>query len=96
MTNIQREHIESHGSFESMSPRSAAIVETLARSPKRSRILVANTDIPESRAFLSAAVSKAIGFSASELKNISEMSEVSVLNIPAYIFLSLFQERLTR
>ena len=48
-----------------------AIVETLVRSPKRSRTLVANTDILESRAFLSAAVSKAIGFSASELKNIS-------------------------
>ena len=71
VTNIQREHIESHGSFEKYVAAKRAIVETLARSPKRSRILVANTDIPESRAFLSAAVSKAIGFSASELKNIS-------------------------
>ena len=71
VTNIQREHIESHGSFEKYVAAKRAIVETLVRSPKHSRTLVANTDIPESRVFLSAPVSKSIGFSASELKNIS-------------------------
>lgn len=71
VTNIQREHIESHGSFERYVAAKRTIVETLVRSPKRSRTLVTNADIPESRAFLSAAVSKAIGFGANELKNIS-------------------------
>ena len=71
VTNIQREHIESHGSFEKYVAAKKKIVGTLARSPKRMRVLVANEDIPESRAFLSAAVSKAIGFSADELQNIS-------------------------
>ena len=71
VTNIQREHIESHGSFEKYVAAKKKIVDTLARSPKRMRVLVANEDIPESRTFLSAAVSKAIGFSADELQNIS-------------------------
>lgn len=71
VTNIQREHIESHGSFEKYVAAKRTIVEALEYSPKLARTLVANDDIPESRAFLSVKVSKAIGFSASELKNIS-------------------------
>ena len=71
VTNIQREHIESHGSFEKYVDAKRAIVAVLENSPKKFRVLVANTDIPESREFLSASVSQAIGFSASELKNIS-------------------------
>ena len=71
VTNIQKEHIESHGSFEKYVAAKRAIVDTLARSPKPLRVLVANLDIPESETFLSAKVSKAIGFSASELKNVS-------------------------
>jgi len=71
VTNIQREHIESHGSFEKYVSAKLAIVDTLVHSPKRSRILVANSDIAETREFLSVPVSRAVGFSASELKNIS-------------------------
>lgn len=71
VTNIQKEHIEHHGSFEKYVDAKRAIVNTLARSPKPLRVLVANLDIPESKSFLSANVSKAIGFSASELKNVS-------------------------
>ena len=71
VTNIQREHIESHGSFENYVAAKLKIVETLVHSPKHSKILVANVDIPESRAFLSEKVSRAIGFSETELKNIS-------------------------
>lgn len=71
VTNIQPEHIESHGSFENYVAAKGAIVDSLAYSPKRSRVLVANEDVPESRAFLSAPVSKSIGFSAQELKNVS-------------------------
>lgn len=70
VTNIQREHIESHGSFENYVAAKRAIVDTLAHSPKQKTLLVANSDIAESRTFLSAPVSKAIGFSASELKEL--------------------------
>ncbi|MHB8860513.1 MAG: Mur ligase family protein [Minisyncoccota bacterium] len=69
VTNIQREHIESHGSFENYVAAKRALVETLAHSPKRRRVLVANEDIPESAGFLSAKVSEAVGFSAQELSN---------------------------
>ncbi|MHB8661045.1 MAG: Mur ligase family protein [Minisyncoccota bacterium] len=71
VTNIQPEHIESHGSFEKYVAAKRAIVDALVHSPKRSRILVANEDIPESRAFLSAHVTKSIRFSARELTHLS-------------------------
>lgn len=71
VTNIQPEHIESHGSFEKYVAAKRAIVETLGRSKKPLRVLVANEDVPESRAFLSARVPKAIGFGARELENLS-------------------------
>ncbi|MEK7086440.1 MAG: UDP-N-acetylmuramoyl-L-alanyl-D-glutamate--2,6-diaminopimelate ligase, partial [Patescibacteria group bacterium] len=71
VTNIQKEHIESHGSFGNYVAAKRTIVDTLARSPKRTRILVANEDVPESRAFLSARVTQAIGFGIRELENLS-------------------------
>lgn len=71
VTNIQREHIESHGSFANYVAAKRAIVETLARSPKKHRVLVTNADVPESTAFLSARVPLAIRFSAHELENLS-------------------------
>lgn len=68
VTNIQKEHLERHGGFEGYVAAKRAIVETLARSPKKRRVLVANEDIPESRAFLQVPrVSEAIGFSEHEL-----------------------------
>ena len=77
VTNIQREHIENHGSFENYVAAKRAIVETLVRSSKRNKILVANEDIPESRTFLSAhaclpagKVQKTIGFGLHELKHL--------------------------
>ncbi|MDP1689956.1 MAG: UDP-N-acetylmuramyl-tripeptide synthetase [bacterium] len=71
VTNIQREHIESHGSFANYVAAKRTIVDTLVRSPKRVHVLVANEDDPESRALLSAKISRAIGFSARELENVS-------------------------
>ncbi len=71
VTNIQREHIESHGSFENYVAAKRRIVDTLAKSTKPFRVLVANEDVPESRAFLSARVPKAIGFSAHELSHVT-------------------------
>jgi UDP-N-acetylmuramoyl-L-alanyl-D-glutamate--2,6-diaminopimelate ligase len=71
VTNIQPEHIESHGSFEKYVAAKRAIVATLEHSPKHTRILVANEDISESRAFLLANVSRAIGFGEHELQELS-------------------------
>lgn len=71
VTNVQHEHIESHGSFAKYVAAKRTIVDTLARSPKKVRTLVANKDIPETAAFLSAKVPRAIGFSASELTDLS-------------------------
>jgi UDP-N-acetylmuramoyl-L-alanyl-D-glutamate--2,6-diaminopimelate ligase len=86
VTNIQHEHIESHGSFEKYVAAKKTIVGTLASSPKSRRILVANEDVPESAAFLTANVTEAIGFSARELEHLAtddrsvrfEYDEVSV------------------
>jgi UDP-N-acetylmuramoyl-L-alanyl-D-glutamate--2,6-diaminopimelate ligase len=71
VTNIQREHIESHGSFENYVAAKRTIVATLEHSSKRVRVLVTNEDIPESRAFLSARVPRTIGFGERELQNLS-------------------------
>ncbi|MDD3531658.1 MAG: UDP-N-acetylmuramyl-tripeptide synthetase [Candidatus Pacebacteria bacterium] len=71
VTNIQKEHIERHGSFAKYVDAKRVIVDTLARSPKKFRVLVSNGDIPETKKFLSAQATKAIGFSAQELKNLS-------------------------
>ncbi len=70
VTNIQREHIESHGSFEKYVAAKRVIVDTLVRSRKPMRVLVANEDIPECRTLLSVPV-QSIGFSIHELMNLS-------------------------
>lgn len=71
VTNIQKEHIEHHGSFGNYVAAKRELVETLARSAKRERVLIANEDVSETRAFLSAHVSKKTGFSERELTSIS-------------------------
>ncbi|KKW47013.1 MAG: UDP-N-acetylmuramyl-tripeptide synthetase [Parcubacteria group bacterium GW2011_GWB1_57_6] len=68
VTNIQREHIESHGSFEKYIEAKRAVVSALVHSPKNPRILVANSDIPESRFLLSVPVTRAMGFTSRKLK----------------------------
>lgn len=68
VTNIQREHIESHGGFDNYVAAKRSIVAELERSPKPNRILVCNSDIAETKKFLDdARVSNKIGFSVSEL-----------------------------
>ena len=51
-TNLQQEHIESHGSFENYFRAKLAIGEALARSPKRPRTVVANADDARGATFL--------------------------------------------
>lgn len=71
VTNIHPEHIESHGSFEKYVAAKRAIVETLARSPKKRRVLVTNADIPETAAFMHIPNIEAYSFSESEITPIT-------------------------
>lgn len=71
VTNIQKEHIESHGSFEKYISAKQAIVDTLTQSSKQHKILVTNENIPETRVFLSSKVSRTVGFSTHELQHLS-------------------------
>lgn len=70
VTNIQREHIESHGSFENYVSAKRVIVDTLVHSPKKHTALILNKDVPETRAFASARVSEVIPFTAHELAHL--------------------------
>ena len=71
VTNIQKEHIEHHGSFAGYVAAKRKIVRALERSRKPARVLVANADVPESKGFLSAHGVRAIGFSARELADLT-------------------------
>lgn len=70
VTNISKEHIESHGSFENYIAAKRSIVRTLETSPKKNRALVSNTDNEHTKKFLTAHVPRAIPFSESELENL--------------------------
>lgn len=68
VTNIQREHIERHGSFENYIAAKREIVSELERSRKKGRVLVSNADDEYAKRFLDEArVPKKIGFSSREL-----------------------------
>lgn len=71
VTNIQREHIERHGSFDLYVEAKHTIVRSLEKSSKKQRVLVSNEDIPETKEFLQAKVSHAIGFSKQELARLT-------------------------
>lgn len=62
-TNIAPEHIESHGSFDKYLAAKLSIAHALASSPKKDRMIVANTDDPHGPAFLAIDVPRKIGFS---------------------------------
>ncbi len=68
-TNLQKEHIESHGSFEKYFDAKFKIGEELVRSPKRPRAVVANIDDTRGKNFLALPVEKQIPFSFDELQN---------------------------
>jgi UDP-N-acetylmuramoyl-L-alanyl-D-glutamate--2,6-diaminopimelate ligase len=56
VTNIHKEHIESHGSFKNYIAAKRAIVTALERSPKNNRVLVVNGDNELTKTFLDADV----------------------------------------
>lgn len=66
-TNLQREHIESHGSFENYFRAKFRIGEELVRSMKRPRRIIANADDEKGQAFLTLPVEEKIPFSLTDV-----------------------------
>jgi len=62
-TNLQKEHIESHGSYENYANAKLAIGKQLVKSRKRPRIIVANADDAQGTRFLSLPVENSVPFS---------------------------------
>lgn len=69
-TNLQKEHIESHGSFEKYAAAKLNIGKELAASPKRPRAIIANADIEHSRPFLELPVEEKLPFSYEDAEDV--------------------------
>lgn len=69
-TNLQREHIESHGSFENYFKAKLRIGEELVRSVKRPRRIIARADDERGAAFLALPVEEHIPFSLADAENV--------------------------
>lgn len=67
-TNLEKEHIESHGSFENYVAAKLKLVRALERSPKAYKTVIANTDDRHAKKFLSAAVDNSISYSLADAK----------------------------
>ena len=65
-TNLQPEHLESHGSMEAYAQAKLSLVRHLANSPKRPRLIVANAEDPLGSEFLSANVEVRVPFSLAD------------------------------
>lgn len=65
-TNLAPEHIESHGSYTAYADAKFSIGESLARSPKRPRIMVANSDDPESARYFTLPIEVIVPFSLAD------------------------------
>ena len=65
-TNLQKEHLESHGSLENYFRAKFSIGEALVRSTKRPRAVIANADDARGAAFLALPVEKRIPFSLAD------------------------------
>ncbi len=70
-TNLQKEHIESHGSFEKYAKAKLAIGKALVRSPKRPRAVIANADNLHSIPFLALPVEEKIPFLYGDAKEVA-------------------------
>jgi UDP-N-acetylmuramoyl-L-alanyl-D-glutamate--2,6-diaminopimelate ligase len=76
-TNLQKEHLESHGGVEKYFRAKFTIGESLVASTKRPRMIVANGDDAYGAEFLTLPVEKRIPFSFSDAKDI-QVSEENV------------------
>ena len=69
-TNLQKEHIESHGSFENYARAKLSIGRALARSIKRPRAIIANADTERSGPFLALPVEEKLPFSYADASDV--------------------------
>lgn len=69
-TNLQKEHIESHGGLEQYAAAKLEIGKELGRSPKRPRAIIANADDPRSAPYLALPVEQQLSFSYSEATDV--------------------------
>lgn len=69
-TNLQKEHIESHGSFEKYAAAKLNIGRALARSPKRPRAMMANADNPHSAPYMELPVEEHLPFSYTDASDV--------------------------
>ena len=69
-TNLQKEHIESHGSFENYAAAKLKIGKELARSPKRPRAIIANADTEYSTPYLALPIEEKFPFSYAEASDV--------------------------
>lgn len=69
-TNLQKEHIERHGSFENYAAAKLQIGRELERSPKRPRAMIANADDAHSEPYLKLQVEEQLPFSYSDAKDV--------------------------
>jgi UDP-N-acetylmuramoyl-L-alanyl-D-glutamate--2,6-diaminopimelate ligase len=65
-TNLQKEHVESHGSMENYLRAKLSLGDSLVHSVKRPRIVVANSDDPSGSAFLALPVDTKVPFSSAD------------------------------
>lgn len=70
MTNVQKEHIESHGSFENYVTRKWELVREIETSPKQNSALVVNTDDEWNAKFKDAHVETVLPYSVHDAENI--------------------------
>ncbi len=70
-TNLEKEHIESHGSMEKYFQAKFKIGKALERSEKRPRAIIANESSEYGKRFLSLGVEKKIPFTLSDAENTS-------------------------
>ncbi|HWU24555.1 MAG TPA: UDP-N-acetylmuramyl-tripeptide synthetase [Candidatus Paceibacterota bacterium] len=69
-TNLQKEHIERHGSFENYAAAKLQIGKELERSPKRPRAMIANADDAHSAPYMKLRVEEQHPFSYSDATDI--------------------------
>jgi UDP-N-acetylmuramoyl-L-alanyl-D-glutamate--2,6-diaminopimelate ligase len=69
-TNLEKEHLESHGSMENYFQAKFKLGRALARSPKRPRAIIANVQSEYGRRFLALPVERQIPFSLEEARNL--------------------------
>lgn len=69
-TNLQKEHIEAHGSFEKYARAKLKIGKALIASSKRPRAIIANTDDPRSEPYLELPIEKKYPFSYKDATDI--------------------------